>query len=126
MFILRLARKFFHQSWGKGYDIPFDPESAMQTIDALIENGIMLVGPTSYAGAILTPCMWNHEFTIATVITWYFESPREIRIFDALMEECRKAGATHFVSASNEGSPIGRYYNRKGLTIRESAYMCQL
>ena len=126
--ILRLLKEWKEKANLEAlYGIPMDFDSSLKTIDNIIENGIFLVGTTSYAGAILTPCWWNQEATMATVIMWYFRSPREIKIFKALMDECREAGATHFVSASIfPEHTIGRLYKRFGFSECEAQWIREL
>lgn len=126
VFILKLLREFYQKHCG-AYGIAFDVDTAMLTVDEIIHRGIFLVGPTSYAGALIQPCLWNNEATIATVMLWWFKKPREIRILDALLAECKEAGATHVVASSHfPKNTVGRLYARKSLHPVETQFIGQL
>ncbi|HEU4343698.1 MAG TPA: hypothetical protein VFU31_19280 [Candidatus Binatia bacterium] len=127
VFILRLLRGFYNRHCLPAYKIPFDPESAMVTIDEIIAGGIMLVGPSSYAGAIITPCLWNFEYRLATVMLWGFKTPSGIKIFEAIVDECAKAGATHLIASSHPPyHVIARHYAKFGLTECERQHITRL
>lgn len=124
--ILKRHREFFNKHC-HGYGIPFDDDSAMVTIDHILHGGIILVGPASHAGAVIHECLWNYEARIATVMLWAFTRAREIKILEALMAECKAAGATHIVASSHPpANTIGRYYQRLGLQPCENQFIGKL
>lgn len=126
IFILRAHRRFFNKHC-QAYGIPVDPESSIRTIDEIITEGIMLVGPTAYAGAIIAPCLWNFEYRIATIILWGFTKPSGIKIFRAIRDECAAAGATHLVASSQPPDhTIARHYAKLGLTECEQQLITRL
>ena len=125
-FIVDLLREFYRKQ-GKIYGIPFDAPSCIYTVTEILSRGICLVGPSSVAAAMIVPGQFNHSVRFAHVPFWYFRSPREIRILDALIEVCRKAGATHLNVASHyPENRIGRYYEKKGLHPVESLFLLKL
>lgn len=115
LFILDLLNEF-HSTHLQAYGIAQDDRSTLLTIREVIDGGICLVGRKSCAGAIIKPFAWNRKILLAHTAFWYFKTPREVTIFEALMEECRKAGATHIAAASTlPKNAIARRYSRLGL-----------
>ena len=115
LFILDLIRDGYKKHCSI-YGIPLDGKSAMFTIANVMALGVCLVGPSSCAGAFLAPFPYNNKAVIAQVAFWYFKSSREIRIFDALCQACKEAGATHINAASHfPNNAIGRHYIKNGL-----------
>lgn len=113
-FILDLLREFYDKA-GDIYQIEFDAPSTIQTIGNVLARGICLVGPSSCAGAIIGRFPYNHAALIAHVPFWYFTKPSGIHIFDALMVECKAAGATHINPSSlYPDNRIARFYSKKG------------
>lgn len=119
--------KQFYAKQGHVYaGIPFDTESAVDTIMQCILAGICLVGPTSCAGAVLTPFPYNRQAIVANVVFWY-STNHEIEIFKVLGLICKAAGATHISATSHPPEHrIARYYKRLGLTPAEQHSMCPL
>jgi len=117
----------FYAKQGGVYGIPIDEQSTIQTIVSTASNGILLVGPTSCAGAIICPFPFNRQARVAQVIFWYFQLHREIRIFDELLIRCRAMGATHVNATSHPPhNRIARYYQRHGLKQVETQLIGRL
>lgn len=126
-FILNLLREFYRKTGVTAYGIKFDGESAVATICEVLARGVCIVGPTSCAGAVFQPFPWNYRARVAQVVFWYFKSSREIRIFDALMDECRNVGATHINAASHfPKNAINRWYSKYGLKVSEIQSIARL
>ena len=114
-FILDLVREFYARDGGI-YGVEFDDASARKVIEAIISKGICIVGPTSVAGAIISPFPWNHCEKVAQVMVWYFRRPAEIVIFEELKRAVKVAGATHInASAVLPRHSIERFYAKNGL-----------
>lgn len=114
-FITGLLCEFYAKAGGI-YRIPFCEMSARLWVQAVMERGVCLVGPSSCAGALLIPFQLNNQVTAAYVEFWCFRQAREIGIFDALKQACCDAGAQRlFVSAQVQTPAIRRYYLKKGL-----------
>jgi hypothetical protein len=125
-FILELLREFYRKA-GAIYGIPFDGPSTIQTIAQVIARGVCLVGPSSCAGATLAPFIFNHSKVLAETTFWCFRKPSEILIFEALMAQCKAAGATHIgVASLFPNNAIGRYYARLGFTFCEKRALSEL
>lgn len=125
--IYSLLRRFYAKQGHVYAGIPMDFASTARTIEEVILNGVCLVGKRSCAGAILVPFFYNHDAIIANNVFWYFESPREIRILEALMEACKEAGATHFMAQSHfPHNRIGRRYESLSLQACEKGFICKL
>lgn len=108
--VLELLQAFYEKAGGI-YGIPFDRVSTIKTIAHVMGHGICLIGPSSTAGAVVSQFPYNHDARVAHVWFWYFKAAREIRIFEALMEACKEAGATHLSAASLfPDNRIGRFY----------------
>lgn len=117
----------FHQKSGGIYGVAFDPASEIYRIARVMRDGVCLVGPSSCAGALIEPFPSNHQARVAQVHFWYFRKAREIRIFEALMEACRAAGATHIASYAQADRPtIARWYKKFGLQPAEICFMGKL
>ena len=125
--ILDLLREFYNKQGHIYSGIKFDPASCIETITAVMRDGICLVGDGCCAGAIGVPFPYNRNALFANVVFWYFKRPSGIHIFEALMAECKKAGATHFSAASHfPDRRIERYYQKKGLNVCEGVLMSKL
>lgn len=97
------------------------------TIQDIIDRGILLVGDTSCAGAIISAFPFNNQASIAWVVFWYFRNKREIGIFKELIEQCRQAGATHINTSSHfPNNTVGRFYHKCGLASCEIQYLAPL
>lgn len=114
-FVVSLLRQFYAKVGGL-YKIDFCERSTREWAQLVADNGILLVGPASCAGAVILPFWLNSRASAAHVEFWYFRSAREITIFDALCEACRRAGATHiFTSGQFQAPAVRRFYQEKGL-----------
>ena len=103
------------------YDVKFDGQSTMLTIASVMSRGLCLVGPSSCAGAIITPFPYNHNALVATVMFWCFKSSREITIFEELLKQCRESGATHISASSHFPSNILlKHYSKFSLQPAET------
>lgn len=117
----------FYAKQGHVYGIPYDEESSVRTIIDTMKFGVVLVGPASCAGAIICRFPFNHRANVAQVIFWYFTNAREIKIFDALANQCRAIGATHINSAAHPPHcRIMRYYVQQGMRPAELQAMGRL
>lgn len=115
LFMLNLVRDGYKKNCSV-YGIKFDGPSTLLTIANALTRGLCLVGPSSCAGAIITPFPYNHNAQVATVLFWCFKSSREIAIFGELLKHCRDAGATHISASSHfPDNSIGRFYAKNGL-----------
>lgn len=124
--IYRMGRRFYDKH-GAIYGIALDFDSFLNTIEAVVQHGVCVVGNRSCAGAIIAPFPFNHRALVASVVFWCFETPREIRVFEALMEHCKADGATHISGASHfPNNRIGRYYRKLGLQETEVVVMGRL
>lgn len=125
--VYSLLRRFYAKQGHIYSEIPFDFDSAARTIETVILRGVCLVGTKSCAGALLLPFQWNNTAIVANVLFWYFESPGQIRILEALMAACKEAGATHFVAVSHfPENRIGRRYEKLLLTACEESFIGKL
>lgn len=123
-FVLDLLEEFYTKAGGI-YDIPFDRLSTLKTVRKTIDEGIVLVGRHSCAGATVAPFLYNHDYVVGSVLFWYFH--REITILEALRDECKKRGANRFAAASLfPDNLIARYYHRLGLKPVEIASICPI
>lgn len=115
VFITRITRAGYNKHL-QVYGIPFDTESMMLHVANVVTRGICLVGPNSVAGAFLYPFPQNNSAIIGQVSFWYFTKASEIRIFDAICDACKQAGATHINAASHYPlNSIARLYRKNGL-----------
>jgi hypothetical protein len=122
-FIAGLLSEFYAKS-GEVYQIPWDEPSAVQTIENVIRDGVCIVGPSSCAGAMIAPFPFNVKANIASVVFWYFRTPRESSIFDAFAGCCQVAGATHYNPSSHfPMNTIERFYLKRGLEPTEVQYL---
>lgn len=121
--IARLSRKFYGERCGI-YGIPYDHASTLALIDRVVRHGICLVGRACAAGAYLEKFPPNQAFVVATIHFWHFQGHRGLRIFHALAEECRTAGATHLMAASQfPTNTISRFYCDHGLHPAETMHI---
>lgn len=123
MFFAADLLREYHSQYLGSTGIPYDLWSTREHALEVITEGICLVGPSSVAGATIKPCRWNGSVLMAHVCFWFFREAREIRILEALMRECRKAGATHFSVSGLEGRAINRWYSKLGLVGVETVYL---
>ncbi len=124
--IAGMLRAFYAKSGGI-YGIPWDHVSAMETIWQTMERGACVVGDHSCAGAIIGDYPYNHSAKIAHVIYWYFTTPRELKIFEALARACGDLGATHINPSSHwPQNTIGRYYQKHGLKAAETNWIGEI
>lgn len=122
VFIARLLREFYTKV--DAYGIPYDHASMIVTVDDMVDRGICLVGPTSCAGAFVTPFPSNSNYTVAHILFWYFQKKREIGIFLELLKQCKEQGVTHVSCSSHfPKNTIGRFYKKCGLKPVEIQYM---
>lgn len=106
------------------YGVRFNSSSAVVTVERMIRHGVCLVGPSSCAGAMIADFPYNFEAKVANVMFWYFRRPREIKIFEALLAACRRAGAMYISASSHAPShAIGRLYQRWGMQPVEGLHM---
>lgn len=121
----RLGR--FYAKQGHIYGIPFDTVTTISTVARIMNCGVCVVGPKSCAAATLIHYPYNHRAYLATVMFWYFESPREVLILDYLLKACKERGATHFAAASHfPDNRIGKWYVQKGFKAVETMHMIKL
>jgi hypothetical protein len=126
IFIGRLVKEFYAKRESI-YKIPYDHETMLITIDELVRRGVVVVGPTSCAGASIDLFPSNCNYVVASVKFWYFQRPREIGIFTALCDECIRRGATKIdASAHAPDNTIGRYYEKIGMHACETVYLGDL
>lgn len=126
LFVARLTREFYEKVGGI-YRIPGDYESFVVMADAVIRNGICIVGPTSCAGALMARFPGNQHELVANVLFFYFQQKREITIFYAFLEALRAAGATHIDAASHfPENTIGKFYKKLGLVPTETHWMASI
>lgn len=119
IFVAQLVREFYRKS-GSVYGIPFDYESAIRTVEECIDDGICIIGPSSCAGAIITPFPYNRRIRVAQVLFWYFRDPKEVRVFDALWVACIEIGAHRINAATIAPEGVGKnFYQRRGMTLAE-------
>jgi hypothetical protein len=120
--ITALLSEFYAKHADK-YGIPFDNASSLSTVEKIVRHGVCLVGDTSCAGALIVPFPYNFGANLANVMFWYFQQAREVRIFDALVAACRKAGATHITASSHyPENTIARLYDGWGMSPVESLH----
>jgi hypothetical protein len=125
--VSHLVGEFYKGIGNEAYQIPFDPVSMHRTVAALITRGICLIGPTSTAAAFTYDFPFNLNYKIAYVQFWTFKNAREIRIFDALLDECEALGARHVVACSHPPkNTIGRHYKRLGGRQHECGWMFEV
>lgn len=122
--IARRLRKL----WGKiepaYHGIKWDHPSALLTIDHAIRIGICLVGPTSCAGAVISPFLWNHNEMVADIMFWSFERSHEVTILNEISAICTAAGATHIKANTHwPDNRIGRFYMGKGFGPSETSWL---
>lgn len=121
--ILDLLKRF-HVKAPPQTGIAMDWPSSGRTIAWCISKGVTVVGPKSYGMAMIQPNPWNESARVAFVVSWYFDTPREIRVFEYLMQRCKVAGATHLTVASlAPGHAIDRYLTRLGLRNTENSFI---
>jgi len=114
----------FYQEHGEVYAIKYDHASCLSTVLKTIVDGVCLLGRASCAGALLLPFPFNREALVAQVVFWYIENRREIAIFDMLLKECQKRGATHVNVATVAPRHVGkRFYAVRGLKLAEAQYL---
>lgn len=114
-FIVYLLEEFYGK-WESTYQIPFVPGDCAKSVETLIQDGICLVGPTSCAGATISPWFSNHSAKVAFTWFWYFQNAREIKIFEALVAACKQAGATHLSGTAHYPEfTILKHYAKLGL-----------
>lgn len=107
------------------YQIEPDLDSVVETIARTIQNGICLVGENACAGGFIVPFLFNYHERIGYVAFWNYSGPSGIRIFPALLEALRDAGATQINVASHfPHNTIARYYARFGLRQTEIQHSC--
>jgi hypothetical protein len=123
--ITRWLRQFYSQA--SPYNIPFDYESAIASVEDTVNRGVVLIGSSSCAGALLTDFPFNNRARIAYILFWYFRSAREITILNALCDACRTAGATHVnVSSLFPHNRVGRFYEKRGFKAVETQWLIAL
>lgn len=121
-----MLRRFYQRS-GSVYGIPYDHASSLATVLDCIVRGICLVGDKSCAGALMLPFPYNRSRTVAQVVFWYFENKREIAIFDALLRDCRQAGADFVDAAALPPHMTGkRFYGVRGMAPVEMHFLGSL
>jgi hypothetical protein len=119
----QMLRRFYTQH-GEVYSIKYDHASCLSSVLETIMRGICLIGPKSCAGALILPFPYNREALVAQVLFWYVERGREIAIFDVLMANCRREGATHVNVATVAPKHVGkRFYAVRGLKLAEAQYL---
>jgi len=124
--IVKMLREFYAKS-GKIFGIPWDHDSAMETVWQTMERGACVVGDHSCAGAIIGDFRYNRSVKVAQVVFWYFTKPREIDIFRELALACRDLGCTHFHASSLwPSNTIGRHYRKHGLWEAETQWIGEL
>lgn len=124
LFISGLLRRFYRHDGEKLYQIPYDHDSCIHSVEREIENGVVVVGPRSCAGATIFPFTFNYSIKLAQVLFWTFENPRECLVFDALCRECAKRGAA-VVNVASLAPKHGakKYYARRGLYVAEAHHI---
>jgi len=121
--IVELLREFYADR-EELFEIPFDLASTVASVREILSTGVCVVGPTSCAGATFHPFIVNHGVRVAFVQFWYFREARELLIFDVLVDECKRLGATHVTAASHAPEfTIGRLYGRRGMEPKELHFM---
>ncbi len=126
LFMLNLVRDAYKKNCSV-YGIKFDGPSTLLTIANALTRGLCLVGPSSCAGAIITPFPYNHNAQVATVLFWCFKSSRELAIFGELLKHCRDAGATHISASSHfPDNNLKKHYARFSLQPVETQVIGKL
>lgn len=112
---------------GAVYGIPMEAGSVVHAINHTIKEGICLVGDGACAGGFIHPYIWNHAMKIGLVLFWNYRKPGGIRIFQAMVEEFKRRGATHVSCSSHfPKNTIGRHYLKRGAHPVEVQYLIPL
>ncbi len=120
--LLALYRKL-----GAAYGIPADTKSVVQAVIHTIHNGICIVGDCSCAGGFIENYVWNRHAKIGTVLFWNYSRPSGIKVFEALVKEFKRCGATHINVASHFPENLaGRFYTRFGLKQCEVQWITEI
>jgi len=116
LFIAGLLRRFYKRSGSSLYHIPYDHESCVLSIEDTINRGVVMIGPSSCAGALIVPFPFNFNIQVAQIFFWFCEDKREVGVFDALLKECANRGAA-VVNAATLAPDHGgkRFYARRNL-----------
>jgi hypothetical protein len=113
----------------EAYGIDFDEESVVATALHAIRHGVCLIGHGAVAGANFVPFIWNRRVMTANVVFWNFKQscPRGIHIFQALLYELEKRGATHISCTSHYPSNrIGEFYAKMGMNPAEQNFIGEI
>lgn len=122
--IVEQLERFYGKT--KAYEIPFHEDSAILSVINVVKRGICLVGSKSVAGAMIQAWPFNFGFQISEVVFWFFESPRQITILEALAKECYAAGADYIVATQHPGGAIGRHYRKLNFLEVENHFISRL
>lgn len=122
--IAHMLRRFYLRLAPECYGIAYDHESMLSTVLECIERGVCLIGERSCAGALFYPFPFNFRVKVGQVVFWYYESMKEIAIFDELDRACREAGADALCVSALSNRLIGlHFYAKRGLHLAEGNFM---
>jgi len=80
-----------------------------------------MIGTSSCAGALIVPFPFNFNIQVAQVFFWFCEDKREVGVFDALLKECAKRGASMVNVATLAPDHTGKkFHARRGLALVEA------
>lgn len=115
------------QKHGSVYQMPAEGLSVAAEISRIIKYGICLVGHGAAAGGAVRPFIWNTHIMVGCVIFWNFTRPSGIHIFDALVLELEKHGATHLSTTSHfPKNRIGEFYAKRGMSPAETTFIGEI
>jgi hypothetical protein len=134
--LLDMGQEFISEAWAGIAD--FDEGSTRQTLEALLEAGILLVAEadgrvTGMLGAVVTPLYFNRSETIAQELFWWVRPEARTgtgkALLDAFEAEARDRGAT--IGGMNamedmRANALARIYARRGYRQSERAFIRRL
>lgn len=122
----RLVAEFYRRA-GQNYHVPYCCADARTNIDQVIDDGFVLVGPTSTSGVVFYPFFANRDFKIAFCVWWTFRRPRELCILEETIACARHQNARQIIVASHAPDHrIARVYSRLGFRAVETHHLLDL
>lgn len=118
--------------------VDVDSETLMQTLEGLIDNGILKVAVNGSVigcvGALVFPHWWNRNEIVAQELFWWVDEDHRggsaaLRLLTALEKTAKEHGASKLMMLcldDLDGNKVARMYSRLGYAPQEQTFVRKL